>query len=361
MKLSTAPFLSCPRPSGASRCGGALIPHDSPALPTRRAPGNPDELSEGMLRCTGCGTEFPVLAGAAILTPQPEDYLRRFYHSVTRDLNRYGNLSAAARTWLERRCGRNPGTEEYGADFRFSQQFERTADVAGAMRPDAETFYGPFHSWFSDAPGPYDVLAGWAGELSRERHLALDAGCGGGGLVARFAPLYGTAFGVDLSLLAILLARRVMLHQPEPERSYLLNVRRGVEVERPIPIQPAANTEFFVADCCALPFPEGLFDTVSSCNVIDIVGVQGPLDEVGRVVRPDGLALLSDPFFWQEGKEIDGEPVAVVRQELGTRGLQIEAERDGVPWAWATYDRHWRLYFNYCAAARKHARDASNA
>jgi hypothetical protein len=30
----------------------------------------------------------------------------------------------------------------------------------------------------------------------------------------------------------------------------------------------------------------------------------------------------------------------------------VEAERDGVPWAWFTYDRHWRLYFNYCAAAR---------
>lgn len=351
MKLSTLPFLSCPHNS--PRCGGSLVPFATAAFPARPAPGLPDELWEGLLRCAGCGTEFPVLSGVAILTPDPDGYLRRFYRSVQRDLGRYGNLSETARTWLERRFGGDGGTEEYGADFRFSQQFERTADVAAGMRQDAGGFYGAFARWFAEAPGPYDVLAEWARERSRERHLALDAGCGGGGLVARFAPGFGTAFGVDLSLLAVLLARRVMLHQPEPERSYLLNVRRGVEVERPIPIPPSPNTEFFVADCCALPFPEGLFDTVSSCNVIDIVGVEGPLAEVGRVTRPGGLALLSDPFFWQDGKEPDGEPVSVVRTTLEKNGLHIEAERDGVPWAWATYDRHWRLYFNYCAAARK--------
>jgi SAM-dependent methyltransferase len=355
MKLSVLPFLACPASSRGKLCAGALTVSSALPFPERRAEGNADELLEGVLACSRCRTAFPILSGVAVLTPDPEDYLRRFYPSVLRDLKRYGALSGDAQRWLERRPGRNPGTEEYGADFRFSQQFERPADVAEAMTEDPQRLYGSFLHSFGEA-GPYDVLAAWAAELPGERHLALDAGCGGGGLVARLARSASHAFGIDLSLLGVLLARRVMLHQPAGERSYLLNVRRGLEVERPLPGPFSPNTEFFVADCCALPFPDGLFDLVTSCNVIDIVGVEGPLNEVARLTRSGGRALVSAPFFWQEGKAPEGEPVGVLQKALAERGLRLEAERDGVPWAWATYDRHWRVYFNYCAAARKAAR-----
>lgn len=350
MKLSVLPLLACPRDSSGKPCGGALFASDTPVFPQLRSPRDADELLEGMLSCSQCGLEFPVLSGVAVLMPDAVGYLRKYYRSVKRDLDRYGSLSATGRSWLERRCGREGGAEEYGADFRFSQQFERPADVAAAMVPEPERFYGRYLDGFREA-GPYEVLAQWAGELPGERHLALDAGCGGGGLTARLSRVAGTALGIDLSLLAILLARRAMLHQPQPERSYMLNVRRGLEVERPLPGPPGGNLEFFVADACRLPFAGGLFDLTASCNVIDIVGLEGPLDEVARVTRAGGRVLLSDPFFWQEGKAPDGEPVAVLKEALARRGMEVLVERDGVPWAWATYDRHWRVYFNYCAAA----------
>jgi SAM-dependent methyltransferase len=324
----------------------------SPAMPFRPSK-DPDEVLEGALCCAACGTTFPILSGVAILYPRPEEYLRRYHDAIVRDLDRHGSLSSQARSWLGRFAG-GKAQENYGADFRFSQQFEDPWSVARAMTDKPADLYGPFADWLQavGGQGPYEVLAGWAADLTREKHLVLDAGCGGGGLLARVAPAFAAAFGVDLSFLAVLLARRAVLHRPEAERSYYLTVRRGQEVERPLSLQPAEGAEFVVGDCCALPFPPGLFDAVCSSNVIDIAGVDRPLDEGARVLRGDGMLLLSDPFYFRDGEAPPGEPRAAVRTGLERRGFRIEAERDGVPWAWATYDRHWRLYFSYCAAAR---------
>ena len=356
MKLSTLPFLACPRRWSSTPCGGTLSLHASPAFPPRplaqTGPGA-EELREGLLRCARCETEFPVLSGVAVLFPDPEAYFRRFFHPVVRDLERHGDLSPTGWTWLRRRFGKDGGREEYGADFRFSQQFEHPAEVAAAVRRDAERFYGPFLPWLRETRNPYEILAGWAAELPPPRGLAVDAGCGVGGLLSRAAGAFQAAFGADLSFLAILLARRAVLRLPEPERTYLLTPRCGDEVERPLRALHAPNAEFVVGDCAALPFPDGLFDAVLSCNVIDIAGISGPLDEAARLLRPAGALLLSDPFFFREGQAPPGDPVAAVRDALAERHLHPARETDGVPWIWATYDRHFRLYFNYCVQAVK--------
>jgi len=355
MKSAAVPLFACPASKGEARCGGALRLEGGEALPLLMAVGVPDEVLEGVLRCGDCSTVYPILSGVAVLHPEPDDYLARFYHSVIRDLDRHGSLSVTARSWLTRRFSRDPRREEYGADFRFSQQFEDPWDVACALSADPEKTFGPFAQWLRSirGQGPYDLLAKWAGEYAAERHLVLDAGCGGGGLVSRVAPLFGLAFGIDLSFLGILLARRTVLHRPEAERSYMLRVRIGQERERPLSLRPSSNAEFVVGDAAALPFPEGLFDAVCSSNIIDIVGIDGPLDSATHVLRPGGVLLLTDPFYFRAGQAPEGDPVRAMRTHFRSRGLQVETERDAVPWAWATYDRHWRLYFSYCAAARK--------
>src|SRR5207247_89664 len=93
----------------------------------------------------------------------------------------------------------------------------------------------------------------------------------------------------------------------------------------------------------SVPRPGGLgggaalFDAVSSSNVIDIAGLEAPLDEAARILRPGGTLLLSDPFYFRDGEAPPGEPRAAVRAALQARGLRVERELDGVPWAWATY------------------------
>lgn len=360
MKRSAAAFLVCPAPvppgnapaAHRSRCGGSLAPGSLPGLPLRSAQPDSDEILEGGLRCARCGAAYPVLSGVAVLYPDPEEYVRRYHDSIRRDVDRHGELSPEGDQWLRRRRG--SGREDYGADFRFTQQFETPWNVAGIMSNEPAALYGPFAAWLEQVSGqgPYEVLAGWARELS-SRHLVLDTGCGGGGLLARVAPLFQAAFGVDLSFLAVLLARRAVLHLPEPERTYLLSVRRGQEIERPLSLPRAANAELVVGDCTALPFPPDLFDAVLSSNLIDIADLEASLGEAAALLRTGGTLLLSDPFYFRDGEAPPGDPRQAVRDSLERRGLRILGEQDGVPWAWATYDRHWRVYFNYCVAASR--------
>src|SRR5439155_5856786 len=56
------------------------------------------------------------------------------------------------------------------------------------------------------------------------------------------------------------------------------------------------NLEFVAADCAVLPFPDASFDAVVSFETIEHITQQEAfLDEVRRVLRTDGLFVLSSP------------------------------------------------------------------
>src|SRR5579862_9284666 len=159
--------------------GRSLLARDRPPpLRARTHPEDPDELEEGFLGCGACGAWYPLLSGVAILAPRPAEYVARYREAIRRDVQRHGRLSPEGAAWLGRAGSRLVESADYGADFRFSQQFERPLDVARAMTDDLDAAYGPFADWLRavDGRGPYDVLAGWARELVAERGLAVDAG-----------------------------------------------------------------------------------------------------------------------------------------------------------------------------------------
>jgi SAM-dependent methyltransferase len=56
------------------------------------------------------------------------------------------------------------------------------------------------------------------------------------------------------------------------------------------------NLEFCEADCAALPFADASFDVVVSFETIEHIAAQESfLDEIARVLRPDGFVVLSCP------------------------------------------------------------------
>ena len=57
-----------------------------------------------------------------------------------------------------------------------------------------------------------------------------------------------------------------------------------------------SNLEFREADCAALPFADASFDVVVSFETIEHIAAQETfLDEIARVLRPDGFVVLSCP------------------------------------------------------------------
>lgn len=97
----------------------------------------------------------------------------------------------------------------------------------------------------------------------------LDLGCNSGYGTLRLAVVARSVVGVDVNAAAIDAARQ----------------RQGAE-----------RATFRVIDGVALPFPDGAFDLVASFQVIEHIDDPGPyLAELARVLRPDGVALLTTP------------------------------------------------------------------
>ncbi len=97
----------------------------------------------------------------------------------------------------------------------------------------------------------------------------LDAGCGVGYGTALLAERAARVVGVDLDPDAIDYARRRY---------------------------PARNVEFRVGDLLALDLADASFDVVCSFEAIEHLDDQERyLDEMGRVLRPDGLCFVSTP------------------------------------------------------------------
>jgi SAM-dependent methyltransferase len=98
----------------------------------------------------------------------------------------------------------------------------------------------------------------------------LDIACGAGYGSALLARHAASVVGADLSRSAIDSARATYASIP--------------------------NLEYEQADCSALPFADASFDAVVSFETIEhITGQEKFLDEVRRVLRPDGLFIVSSP------------------------------------------------------------------
>lgn len=141
-------------------------------------------------------------------------------------------------------------------------------------------------------------------KLWKPARRALDIGAACGRITYDLARDHAEAIGVDLSRELVSAAEQMRAHLDLP-----------------------ANAAFAVADALALPFADGVFDTVVALNLIDRVPDPGrALDEAARVTAPKGLLLVGSPYTWKEEftprsrwlGEI-GDGAAEVRERLGPR------------------------------------------
>ncbi len=136
------------------------------------------------------------------------------------------------------------------------------------------------HAWWDDDVGEFSTLRFWInpvrfgyfarilgvqGALERGRARLLDVGCGGGVLSEEFARSGLDVTGVD----------------PAPE---------SIEAARAHAAASSLDIEYLVGTGEQLPFPDGSFDHVACCDVLEHVDdVDRVVAEIARVLRPGGL------------------------------------------------------------------------
>lgn len=372
MRQRTLAHLICPaRGESPLACGGALALHEN-GLPPRWATSAgsaaiEDELIEGTVRCARCGAEYPVLSGVLILVRDVAAYMTRYCRSVLSAAALHGTVSDVLARWLERHHPDAPGLQvtDQSLDVNLPGSMDRLSDLVGG---DAR--YGTFAKFLREWQGrsPYDRLASFAGSPGADHGLAIDSGCGAGAMALRLSAVSRFVLGADQAFVAVLLARRLLLHQPRPMDDYVLrrsadafelrSTAHALSVASPMrggSGVPIDNADFIVADSTELPLPDATAGLVAGANILEASSLRAVLRESARVLKPGGLMLLTDPFRATPEVFSDrpADPVALLHRFLEGLGLHVEVEEDFVPWIHYHYDRHFEVHLNYCAAARK--------
>jgi len=369
MKQEVLRWLVCPGRVGARRCHGTLKVEQAISDWDE----DPQESLEAILRCVSCKRTFPVVCGIPILMDELPQYLRRNYYFIVGSCRAQGSLSdemqAALLNYvlLDLKTGDEelfPTARRY---TRESQLGFLTAigpylcnhyDDLGSLVKPSDPLY-EFVKAYSTR-NPHAVLEGFAARYSNGgQGLALDIGCHVGGFTALQAQRSRFVFGLDVSFENLLLASQILKGRPKRLDRYRL-YQEGMRYQwRKLHAPRCQNVEFVVATGDNLPFQASSVETVSSCNVVDIVPQPLKLvDEKIRVLKKRGLLLLSDPyeFYGVSFKRLKTRsrksPLRVIKQRIASQ-IEIVQEEDDVPWITRKYNRSYMIYYNHSLAGIK--------
>lgn len=142
--------------------------------------------------------------------------------------------------------------------------------------------------------------------IAPDRARVLEVGCGPGHLAIRLAQRGFDVTGIDLD--------------PAMIRRALINANR---IDRSNSTRP----EFQVGDVADLPFPDASFDiVVSTLSMHHWADPTRGLAEIGRILRPDGRALI-----WDFRPDTRHTHAARPSEHIQGSRLQVIG---GTPWPW---------------------------
>ncbi len=369
MKQKALKWLVCPRRKGESPCHGTLQIEQVMSHWDE----DPQEILEAILRCDRCKITYPIVCGIPILMDELPKYLRHNYSFMVGCCRAQGSLSdemqAALLNYvlLDLKTAEEdlfPTARTYTRDTQLGF---RTAvgpylcthyDDLGSVAKPSEPLYEFLQAY--STRNPHAVLEGFANHHGNGgRGLALDIGCHVGGFTALLAQRSRFVYGIDLSFENLLLASQILKGRPKKLDRYRLYQEGKRYIWRGLNAPHCQNVEFVVATGDNLPFKASTVDTVSSCNVVDIVAQPMKLiDEKVRVLKKGGLLLLSDPYEFNGSRfkklktRSRQSPVKVIKQRMASQ-IRIVQEEDQVAWVTQNYNRSYEIYYNHCLAGIK--------
>ena len=307
MKQEALRLLVCPRREGTRPCHGKLQVEQV----MNHWDKDPRESLEAILRCECCKRTYPVVCGIPILMDELPQYLRRNYYFIVGCCRAQDSLSDRMQTALLNYVLldlKSPKEELFPVARTYTR--ESQLNFLTETGPYLCNHYDDLGSLVKPSDPLYEFLKAYStrnphatlGEFAA-RHgnggqgLALDIGCNVGGFTASQAQRSRFVYGLDVSFENLLLASQILKGRPKRLDRYRLYQEGKRYHWRSLQAPRCPNVEFVVATGDNLPFKASSVDTVSSCNVVDIVARPIELvDEKVRVLKKGGLLLLSDPY-----------------------------------------------------------------
>lgn len=326
----------------------------------------PDSIIlEGILTCTdpACMAEYPILDGIPLLVPDVRGFIARNASAI---LDR-SDLSETLESLVGDCCG--PQSE---FDLRRQHLGSYAFDHYGDLDPREKSADSPA------APGSVRGLLqrGLEEVVPIPPGPILETGCAVGRTTFDLAQsTKDLVLGVDLNFDMLRLASRVL------SRGIVRYPRRRIGMvydrrEFPVSFAEAHRVDFWACDATALPTASREFALVVSLNLLDCVG--SPVDhlrEIGRVLTPEGRAILCTPYDWSptatpvEGwigghsqrSDYRGEAEPLLRHLLaegdvhGIDRLRIRHDVS-VPWSVRVHERGAMTYLSHLVILEKAAR-----
>lgn len=267
------------------RLSGRDVPLALNIVEAEREPG---DIISGILGCSHCGAEYPIIDGLPILVAD----LRRFIQDNLFYLLARSDLSPH----LESLVG-----DAAGPDTSFDSVRKLLSsyvwDHWGEFDPQEKTSAPASARPGAVARGLTDVLSLARADLPPGP--IIDIGCAAGRTTHELTTRLGRrVLGVDMNVPLAQAARRAIFegHVEYPRRRIGLAFdRRSFTVPKP----PAGLADVWICDAAALPFAGGNFACALGMNVLDcLADPRGGLAELDRILAPEGEALLSIPFDW---------------------------------------------------------------
>lgn len=255
-------------------------------------------LSPGahLVRCAACGP-YPVLGDVPVLVPDPAAWCARFHDAALAALAEHGLADRESVAVVQAfAAGRHVTPEAFGDDWT-PHELEGAAAPKPVRGPAAKALAALQREHEKSGP------AAWLARHVGPARLAVEVGCGAGARAEVLAATVAHLVVGDLSLRAVLHARRRAARQ-------------------------AAEVAAVVLDAQALPFRRGAVDLLVAEHLVDLLDEPSDfLDGVRRVLKRGGHAFVTtpDPSL---GLRDDEALVELAHQA----GLEVCERRDGLPW-----------------------------
>lgn len=308
MKKDLLEILICPR----------CLPRETP-LSLLNGKSLENDIKDGLLTCSSCGSSFPIEDGVAFLAAPPD-----------------------------------PSARYETAPLLSSYLWSHFGDIMGE-------------------DGASDAYARWSDLMEARPGPCLDIGCAVGRFAFEMTKKSDLVIGIDSSASFIRAARELAVKGKKPFSLVVEgDITRPAEVVLPDDWD-LSRVEFIVADALALPFPKETFSSLAGLNLID--KLPEPIThfcETNRVAKAaQAQFLFSDPFSWsaeaaaqknwlggtEEGPWAGRGPDNVAALLSGEKGPLAPAwhlaDAGSISWKIRTHENHYELIVSrYIKAVR---------